>query len=99
MGIALHILAINRKQGIIIRKREKTRYRLRWEIERTFSILEWILHCEKIRCVRNRNYNVTISERIVAYNCTFMVNQIKKRTKKEIIDIIICRIIGHHKSK
>ena len=44
-GIVENNLTFNRKQGIIIRKSEKSRYRFRWEIERTFSILEEILHC------------------------------------------------------
>jgi hypothetical protein len=39
-GIVPDNLKFNRKQGIIIREMEKARYRLRWEIERTFSILE-----------------------------------------------------------
>ncbi len=63
-----HNLAFNRKQGIIIREREKSRYRLRLEIERTFSILEEIIHCEHIRYVSNRNYVVAVDERIVVYN-------------------------------
>ncbi|WP_443367647.1 transposase [Cuniculiplasma sp. SKW4] len=47
-GILENNLTFNWKQGIILRKCEKSRYRLRWEIERTFSILEEILHCENI---------------------------------------------------
>ena len=53
-GIVPHNLAFNRKQGILIREREKARYRLRWEIERTFSILEEIMPSENIWYVRNR---------------------------------------------
>ena len=88
-GIVPNNLAFNRKQGIIIREREKSRYRLRWEIERTFSILEEILHCENIFYLSNRNYDVTMGERIVAYNCIVMVNQIRQRPKREIMDIVI----------
>jgi hypothetical protein len=53
----------------------------RREIERTFSILEKILHCEYIRYVRNGNYDVTVGERIAAYNCIVLVNQIRQRSK------------------
>ena len=88
-GIVPDNLSFNRKQGIIIRKSEKSRYRFRWEIERTFSILEEILHCENIWYVSNRNYDVAIGERIVAYNCIVMVNQIKQRSKREIMDIVV----------
>ena len=37
MGIVPGNLTFNRKQGIIIRKKEKSRYKLRWETEQTFS--------------------------------------------------------------
>ena len=53
-GIVPDNLTFSRKQGILIREREKARYRLRWEIERTFSILEEIMHSEHIWYVRNR---------------------------------------------
>ena len=88
-GIATHNMAFNGKQGITTREREKSRYRLRWEIERTFSILEEILHCENIRYVRNRNYYVAVGQRIVAYNCIVLVNQIRQRSKREIMDLVV----------
>ncbi len=88
-GIVPDNLGFNRKQGIIIRKEEKSRYRLRWEIERTFSILEEIMHCEHIWHVRNRNYDVAVGERIVAYNCIVLVNQIRQRSKREIMDLVV----------
>ena len=88
-GIVPDNLAFSRKQGIIIREREKARYRLRWEIERTFSILEEILHSEHIWYVRNRNYDVAVGERIVAYNCIVLVNQIRQRSKREIMDLVV----------
>lgn len=88
-GIVPDNLAFNRKQGIIIRETEKARYRLRWEIEQTFSILERIMHFEHVWYVSNRNYDVDIGERIVAYNCVVMVNQIRHRSKREIMDIVV----------
>jgi hypothetical protein len=88
-GIVPDNLTFSRKQGIIIRDREKARYRLRWEIERTFSILEEILHSEHIWYVRNRNYDVAVGERIVAYNCIVLVNQIGQRSKREIMDLVV----------
>ncbi len=82
-------LRFNRKRGIIIREREKARYRLRWGIGRTFSILEEMLHSECIRYIPNRNCDVAVGERIFAYNCIVMVNQIRHRPQREIMDIVI----------
>ena len=39
-GIVENKLTYSRKLGIGIRKKESSRYKLRWEIERTFSILK-----------------------------------------------------------
>ena len=58
-------------------------------IERTFSILEEILHCEYIRYVRYRNYDVAVGERIVKYNCIVLVNQIRQRSKRKIMDLVV----------
>ena len=82
-------LTFNRKQGIITREKERSRYKLRWEMERTFSILEEILHSEHIWHVRNRNYDVAVGERIVAYNCIVLVNQIRQRSKREIMGLVV----------
>ena len=35
------------------------------------------------------NYDVAIGERIVVYNCIVMVNQIRHRSKREIMDIVV----------
>ena len=75
-GIVENKLAYNRKLGIAIRKMESSRYKLRWEIERTFSILKEILGMEYIWYVRNRNYDVSVGEIIVAYNCIVMADKI-----------------------
>ena len=82
IGIVPDKLTFKRNPGIIISEREKTRYRLRWEIERTFSILEEIIHREHIWYVHSRNYDVAVGERIVAYNCILLVNQIGQRSKR-----------------
>ena len=55
-------LTYNRKLGIALRKKESSRYKLRWEIERTFSILKEILEMEYIWYVKHRNYDVSIGE-------------------------------------
>lgn len=39
--------------------------------------------------VRNRNYDVAVGERIVAYNCIAIVNQIGHRSKREIMDLVV----------
>ena len=65
-GIIEDRLTYNRKLGIALRKKEPSRYKLRWEIERTFSILKEILGMGYIWYVKHRNYNVSIAEIIVA---------------------------------
>jgi hypothetical protein len=81
-------LTYNRKCGISIRKRESSRYKLRWEIERTFSILKEILGMEYIWYVRNRNYDVSVGEIIVAYNCIVMADKISGRAGRKIMYIV-----------
>ena len=66
----------------------------RREIERTFSILEKILHCEYIRYVCSSNYEVTVGERIVAYNCIVPVNQLRQRSERKIMDLVVWRMFG-----
>ena len=61
-GIVQDRLTFNRKQGITLRKKESSRYKLRWEIERTFSILKEILGMEYIWYIKHRNYDVSIGE-------------------------------------
>ena len=53
-------LTVNRRIGIELRKEYSSMYSMRWEIERTFSILKEILGMEYIRHVKHRNYDVTI---------------------------------------
>ena len=61
-GIVEDRLSYNRKLGITLRKKESSRYKLRWEIERTFSILKKILGMEHIWYIKHRNYDVSIGE-------------------------------------
>ena len=88
-GIVENKLTYNRKLGIALRKKESSRYKLRWEIERTFSILKEILGMEYIWYVRNRNYDVSIGEIIVAYNCIVMANKITGISWRKIMYIVI----------
>ncbi len=88
-GIVDHNMTFNRKQGIITREKEGSRYKLRWEIERTFSILEEILGCDHVWYVPNRDYDVAIGMKIVAYNLVVMINQIGHREKRKIMDLVI----------
>ena len=87
-GIVEDRLSYNRKLGIELRKKESSRYKLRWEIERTFSILKEILKMEYIWYVGNRNYDIAIGEIIVAYNCIVMANKITGISGRKIMYIV-----------
>lgn len=80
-------LSHSRREGIKIRRDEASRYSLKWEIERTFAIPEDILGCEYIWYVRNRDYEVSIGVKIVAYNITILMNPLYQRPKRQIIDV------------
>ena len=88
-GIIEDKLTYNRKLGIALRKKESSRYKLRWEIERTFSILKEILEMEYIWYVKHRNYDIAIGEIIVAYNCIVMANKITGISGRKIMYIVI----------
>ena len=88
-GIVQDRLTFNRKLGIALRKKEASRYKLRWEIERTFSILKEILGMEYIWYIKHRNYDVSIGEIIVAYNCIVMANKITGISGRKIMYIVI----------
>ena len=87
-GIIENKLTYNRKLGIALRQKESSRYKLRWEIERTFSILTEILGMEHIWYVRNRNYDVSVGEIIVAYNCIVMADKITGISGRRIMYIV-----------
>jgi len=72
-----------------MQEEETSRYSLRWEIKRTFAILEDILGYEYIWFVRNRNYDVSIGMKIVAYNIIILMNLILDRPKRKIMDLVL----------
>lgn len=88
-GIVEERLSHARREGIKIRKEEASRYSMRWEIERTFAILEDILNSEYIWFVRKRNYDVSIGMKIVVYNTIILLNQIYNRPKRQIMDVVV----------
>ena len=59
---------MNRRIGIDLRREYASLYSLRWEIERTFSILEEILRCENIWYTKNRDYGTAMGLKAIAYN-------------------------------
>ena len=65
---------------------------MNWKITTT---LKEILEIEHIWYVRNRNYDISVGEIIVAYNCTLMSNKISERTGRKIIHIVSWRMFGH----
>ncbi len=73
-GIVPERLPMNRKIGIDLRREYSSLYSLRWEIERTFSILEEIMRAENIWYVRNRSYNTAIGLKAIAYNLMIISN-------------------------
>ena len=87
-GIIENKLSYNRKLGIVLGKKESSRYKLRWEIERTFSILKKILGMEYIWYIKHRNYDVSIGEIIVSYNCIVMANKIAGISGRKIMYIV-----------
>ena len=87
-GIINDRLTVNRKIGIELRKRESSMYKLRWEIERTFSILKEILGMEYVWYVKQRNYDAAIGEIIVAYNCIVMADKIVGISERKIMYIV-----------
>ena len=88
-GIVKNKLTYRRKLGIALRKKELPRYRLRWEIERTFSILKEMLEIEYLWYVKHRNYDIAIGEIIVAYNCIVMASKITGVSERKIMYIVI----------
>lgn len=65
-------------------------YSLRWEIERTFSILEEILQGENIWYTRDRSYDNAIGLKIIAYNLMVISNTETGDKPKEIKKIVSC---------
>ena len=71
-GLYLHIIlyttSYNKKLGIALRKKESSKYKLRWEIERAFSIIKEILVMEHTWHVKHRNYDIAI---VVVYHILY----------------------------
>jgi hypothetical protein len=65
-GIINDRLTVNRKIGIELRNKYSSMYSMRWEIERTFSILGGIKGCENIWYVSNRDYDSAIGLKAIA---------------------------------
>jgi len=60
-----------------------------------FTIIEDILGCEYIWYTRNRNYDVFIGMKIVAYNFIILLNQSYQRPKRHIMDALVLRKMRH----
>ncbi len=89
-GIVDNRLPLNRKIGIELRKEYASMYPLRWEIERTFSILEEIMKVEYIWYTNNRNYDTAIGLKTIAYNLMIISNMELGEKPREIMKIVNC---------
>ncbi|MDS0256552.1 transposase, partial [Thermoplasmatales archaeon AK] len=95
-GMVPERLSMNRKIGIDLMREYASLYSLRWEIERTFSILEEIMRAENIRYVRNRDYDTAIGLKAIAYNLMIVSNVKAGEKPREIMKIVSCYILRHH---
>ena len=82
-------LKVNRRIGMEMRKIYAPIYSLRWEIERTFSILEEIMKCEYIYYVKNRDYDRAIGLKILSYNLMVISNMKIGERPREIMKITV----------
>jgi hypothetical protein len=89
-GIVPERLSVNRKIGIDLRKEYASLYSLRWEIERTFSILEEIMRAENIWYNRNRSYDTAMGLKAIAYNLMVISNIEAGEKPREIMKIVSC---------
>jgi len=83
-------MPVNRKIGIDLRKEYDSLYKLRWEIERTFNILEDILECENIWYTKNRDYDTIIGLKTIAYNLMVISNMELGETLRSMMKIVVC---------
>ena len=81
---------MNQKVGIDLRREYSSLYSLRWEIERTFSILEEIMRTENICYTRNRFYDTAIGLKVIAYNLMVISNIKTGNRPREIMKIVSC---------
>ena len=89
-GIVPERLSVNRKIGIDLRREYASLYSLRWEIERTFSILEEILQCENVWYTSNRSYDAAVGLKAIAYNLMIISNVEAGEKPREIMKIVSC---------
>jgi len=69
---------------------ERNSTSLRWEIERTFSILEEIMKSEDICYVKKRNYDTATCLKIIAYNLMVISNIDLGEKARAINKIVVC---------
>ena len=89
-GIINDRLTVNRRIGIKLKKEYSSMYSMRWEIERTFSILEGIMGSEYIWYVSNRDYDIAIGLKVIAYNLMVISNIKLGDNRREIMKIVSC---------
>jgi hypothetical protein len=89
-GIIPERLSMNREIGIDLRREYSSLYSLRWEIERTLSILEEIMETEDIWYVRNRSFDTAIGLKTIAYNLMIVSNIKMGNRPREIMKIVSC---------
>ena len=89
-GIVNDKLPVNRKIGSDLRKEYASMYPLRWEIERTFSILEEIMKAEYIWYTVNRDYDTAIGLKAIAYNLMVISNRVLGEKPRRIMKIVNC---------
>jgi len=89
-GIRSEKLSMNRRIGMEIRENNSGMYSLRWEIERTFSILEEIMGSEDIWYVKKRNYDTAMGLKIIAYNLMVISNIEQGEKARAINKIVVC---------
>jgi len=73
-----------------MRKNNSGMYSLRWEIGRTFSILEEIMKSEDIWYVKERNYDTAMGLKIIAYNLMVISNIEQGEKARAINKIVVC---------
>jgi transposase len=89
-GIRPERLTMNRKIGIDLRNEYAALCSLRWEIERTFSILEEIMQCENVWYIRKRSYDTATNLKTIAYNLMVISNMEAGDRSREIKKIVSC---------
>lgn len=81
---------MNSKIGIALKNEHASLYSLRWEKERTFSILEDIPRCENVWYIQKRSYDTAIGLKAIAYNLMIVSNIEAGEKAREIMKIVRC---------